>query len=254
MSVQESTESRSTAGLLGRVSLADLLTIANGICGMLVIATELGSLRVGGGGLSHGRMIQCAALIVLGSIFDVADGAIARWRGGSGMGTALDTMSDALTFGVAPATMLIAGAGSIAAPWHALVLPAACLLVAASMLRLARFASFPGPDDGGFVGLAMPGAAGAVIALVVIHPPAIVLLLGVVVISALMASEVRYPHPDRSTLPMLVAYWLAVAGALAGLLPVAPVALVWLAAVPAIPGWRAVRDRAVAGPERVLAV
>jgi CDP-diacylglycerol--serine O-phosphatidyltransferase len=224
-------------GVLRRTSLADVLTLANGSCGMLVIATALGSLH---GQFGHGRLLTCAALIVLGSIVDVADGAVARLRGGSGMGTALDTMSDTLTFGVAPATMLVAATPP---SWHPLAVPAACLFVAASMLRLARFSSFPGPADGGFVGLAMPGAAGAVIALVLVHPVPAVLLLGVVVISALMVSEAHYPHPNRASAPALCAYWFTVAAALAGLLPVSPVALAWLVAVPTIPLVSGARSR-----------
>lgn len=215
--------------LLRRTSLADGLTLANGICGMLALTTALGSLD---GRLSHGRLITCAALIVLGGVFDVADGAIARLYGGSGMGTALDTMSDALTFGVAPATMLIAATPP---SWRALAVSAACLLVVASMLRLARFASLPSPAHEGCVGLAMPGAAGAVLALLLVRPDLVVLLLGAVVISGLMVSEIHYPHPDRNTVPALCAYWMIAACSLGGLLPIWPVALSWLVLIPAIP-------------------
>jgi hypothetical protein len=58
--------------------------------------------------------------------------------------------------------------------------------------------------------------------------------------SALMVSEIPYPQPDRRTIPLLCGYWLAVAAALAGLLPLWPVVVVWLTAVPLVPvAWAA---------------
>lgn len=176
----------------------------------------------------------CASLIVTGGILDVVDGAVARLTGASGMGTALDTMSDTLTFGVAPAAVLVAAGASEPTPWRWLALPVGCVFVAAAMLRLARFATFPAAG-GGFLGLPTPAAAGAALALVIAHPSPYLLLGGILLTSALMVSEVPYPHPDGRTIPLLCGYWAAVAGALAGWLPIWPVVVAGLTAIPLIP-------------------
>jgi CDP-diacylglycerol--serine O-phosphatidyltransferase len=210
-----------------KISLADGVTLANGVCGLLAVATALG-----GHGLGHGRLLACAGLIVLGAVFDVADGLVARVRGGSGLGEALDSMCDTLTFGVAPASLVIA---SCSGAWRLAALPVAAVLVVASMLRLARYSTCPPPPGGGFYGLPMPSAAGTVVALSVVHLEPGLLLTGVVATAALMVSEVRYPHPDRRTIPALGAYLVVAAAALAGLLPLWPAALGWLVAIFAIP-------------------
>lgn len=244
MSQQQTSKAsgRSGRGIRNSLSIADCLTVANGMCGLIAVVAALGSVRVAGQapGLSHGRLVLCASLIVAGAILDVVDGAVARLAGSSGMGTALDTMSDTLTFGVAPAAVLVASGGSAPTPWRWLALPVGCVFVAAAMLRLARFATFPASGRG-FIGLPMPAAAGAALALVIAHPSPELLLAGILVTSALMVSEVPYPHPDSRTIPLLCGYWVAVAGALAGWLPTWPVVVAWLIAVPLVPVAASVR-------------
>lgn len=233
-------------GILGRVSLADGLTIANGLCGLLVVATALPAAH--GRGLSHHRLLACVGLVLLGTVLDLADGCVARWRGGSGMGTALDGMADALTFGAGPAAILIATAPSLPAPWRTLVLPVACLLVGAAMLRLARFSSFPAPAGGGFLGLPTPAAAGAVLALILVRPVPAVLLAGVLLVSGLMISELPYRHPTRRTVPVLSGYGALIGAALFGLLPLWPLAAAWLAAVVLLPLTSGLRGRIAQWP------
>jgi CDP-diacylglycerol--serine O-phosphatidyltransferase len=130
--------------------------------------------------------------------------------------------------------MLVAAGASEPAPWRWLALVVGCVFVAAAMLRLARFATFPAPD-GGFLGLPMPAAAGAALALIIADPSPQLLLGGVLLTSALMVSEVPYPHPDGRMIPLLCGYWVAVAGALAGWLPIWPVVVAWLTVVPLVP-------------------
>ena len=222
-----------------RVGLADMLTIANGLCGLVVIVvalnhTALGTERAGTNGLSHSRLVTCVALIVAGSIFDVLDGVAAHLRGSSGLGDSLDQMCDLLTFGVAPAMMLVASAANDVDPWRAGAFAVAAALVVAGMLRLARHSSGQAPEDG-FYGLTMPGAAGAVIALVFLHPAPPLELAAVLTICALMVSHVPYPHQGRRMIALLAVYWGAVAAALAGALPTRLVAIGWLVIVPVTP-------------------
>ena len=85
--------------------LADLFTMANGVCGVSAIfqATEFV-------GTQDARHLYLGALLVpLALIFDVLDGRIARWRhAASPMGRELDSLADVISFGVAPAALAFA--------------------------------------------------------------------------------------------------------------------------------------------------
>ncbi len=222
-----------------RLSLADYVTVANGLCGLAVIAMVLGRLggfgHVSGAGLTHDQLVVCAAVILFGVSLDVLDGAVARKFGSSGMGVALDTMSDLLTFAVAPAVVLAASRSADPDPWRTAILVASGVFVASSMLRLARFAVFPPPPDGGFYGLPAPSAGGVLIALAFVDPHPALTLAIVLVVSAMMVSTIRYPQPARKTIPLLCMYGVALALGLGGLIPYWPVALSWLIVVPVIP-------------------
>jgi CDP-diacylglycerol---serine O-phosphatidyltransferase len=224
---------------LPRLSLADYVTVANGVCGLAVLAMVLGRLggfgHASGAGLTHGQLVVCAAVILFGVCLDVLDGAVARRFGSSGMGVALDTMSDLLTFAVAPAVVLVAARSADPEPWRAAILVASGMFVACSMLRLARFAVFPPPPDGGFYGLPAPSAGGVLIALAFVDPHPALTLAIVLAVSALMVSTIRYPHPAPKTIALLCIYGVALALALGGLIPSWPVALAWLIVVPVIP-------------------
>jgi CDP-diacylglycerol---serine O-phosphatidyltransferase len=82
--------------------LADLLTIANGCCGVGAVFHSMRYVE------AHNRyQIYSAALLVpLAAVFDVLDGRIARWRHThSPMGRELDSLADVISFGVAPAAI-----------------------------------------------------------------------------------------------------------------------------------------------------
>jgi CDP-diacylglycerol---serine O-phosphatidyltransferase len=85
--------------------LADLFTIANGICGVTAIFQAMKFL-----GTQDSRHLYLGALLVpLALIFDVLDGRIARWRhAASPMGRELDSLADVISFGVAPAAIAFA--------------------------------------------------------------------------------------------------------------------------------------------------
>jgi CDP-diacylglycerol---serine O-phosphatidyltransferase len=85
--------------------LADLLTIANGCCG---IAAVLQAMRfVGQHAAAH--VYAAAALIPLAIVFDILDGRVARWRHQpSPLGREMDSLADVISFGVAPAAVAFA--------------------------------------------------------------------------------------------------------------------------------------------------
>ena len=145
-----------------------------------------------------GRYAEAAPLIAGAIVLDLLDGRIARLTGtASEFGAQLDSLSDAISFGVAPALL--------AYRWALEAVPrvgwlAAFLFVMCGVLRLARFnVQRHVVDARYFVGLPIPAAAGQIAALVYFFPETIgarahgLLVLGVVVgLSFLMVSTLRY--------------------------------------------------------------
>jgi phosphatidylserine synthase len=213
------------------VSAADLLTIGNGVCGLAIIVIATGIVRAGIAerGLDHHELLACAGLIVLGCALDVLDGAVAARRGSSGRGEKLDVMCDAITFAIAPGTMLISAFGHRPGSGPALGALAAAILLVASLLRLSR--PCHETTASGFRGLTMPGGAAGVTALLVLHADPALALLGTSAISALLASSVPYPSCGPRSLPLVGSAWVLAVAGVAGALPLWPAAVATLASV-----------------------
>ena len=82
--------------------LADWLTLANAFCGVSAIFAVMTYLQ--SGEVSH--LHFACGLIPCALLFDVLDGRVARWRQeSSAMGRELDSLSDVISFGVAPAAI-----------------------------------------------------------------------------------------------------------------------------------------------------
>jgi len=81
---------------VGRLGLADVVTIANAALGFLAAAVALVDIGL------------AARLILLGAMADALDGVIARYRGGTPVGPYLDSLADVASFGVAPAVLVVA--------------------------------------------------------------------------------------------------------------------------------------------------
>jgi len=111
--------------------LADWFTIANAFCGMGAVLAVMSFLT----GAQPDGLYMAAVLIPLAAVFDVLDGRIARWRQSqSALGRELDSLADAISFGVAPASMAF-GAG-LDCFWDCLVL---VYFVGCGVSRLARY-------------------------------------------------------------------------------------------------------------------
>ncbi len=147
----------------------------------------------------------CIAIIIAG-VLDGVDGRVARLTGTqSEFGVQYDSLSDMVSFGIAPAVLVwtwsLAHLGppeTVAAKlgWLAAFFYAAC-----AALRLARFNTQAGvADKRYFQGLASPAAAGTLVAAVWfsetrgIDPQAIVwvMLVASILLGTLMVSRVRY--------------------------------------------------------------
>jgi CDP-diacylglycerol---serine O-phosphatidyltransferase len=111
--------------------LADLFTIANGVCGATAIFQAMKYLT------THDvrHMYLAAALILVALVCDVFDGWIARWRhSASAMGRELDSLADVISFGVAPAAIAFAAGVNTWLDQAILLFFTAC-----GLSRLARF-------------------------------------------------------------------------------------------------------------------
>lgn len=111
--------------------LADWFTLANAVCGVGALFSVMSFLQTRG--IFH--IYFACALISAALVFDVLDGRIARWRQrSSAMGRELDSLSDVISFGVAPA--VIAYGCGMQGLYDRLVLG---FFVACGVSRLARY-------------------------------------------------------------------------------------------------------------------
>jgi phosphatidylserine synthase len=233
------------------------MTIGNGVCGFLALAV-LADLWVSdeqrAGGLDHDTLVTCLLLYGIGMVFDVLDGPVARWRGSSGLGGALDTIGDAVTFGLLPAMLFLATIHEQTA-WRVPALLAATLYVATTMLRLARYAKAEADQQaaaaqhgeraerGAFSGMPSPVGGNCVLALVVLEPSAPVAVAGLALVALLLVSDFPYPNNRRFGGVYVAALLAASFAALAGLISLdipaaaALVGLLPLAVVRALTGW-----------------
>lgn len=178
--------------------LPTVLTLGNLVCGFATIHFALRAMHDLGAGLP-GEFIAPtqlarlervfptflsigAGLILLGMVFDCFDGLVARvTRSTTNFGGQLDSLADVVTFGVAPATLMIAfmtkelaGEAILPSPVSEHFLGratwvSAAVYVAFTAVRLARFNvehAVAGADYRSFKGMPSPGAACTVCALI----------------------------------------------------------------------------------------
>ena len=164
--------------------LPNLLTLANAFCGLLALMKGIDALAFSGaeGPDFYAKIATACWLVFLGMLLDAVDGKVARMVGGaSSFGAQLDSFSDMITFGVAPAVLvkvLIEHEGPLYASWGnpwdnpRIHFIAAATFSLMAMLRLARFNLETEPDAAAhkkFSGLPSPGAAGSVCATLLMY-------------------------------------------------------------------------------------
>lgn len=197
-----------------RLSIADALTLGNAICGfMAVYFTTTGVLvphlmGTGDGGMAKHSAANAVMLMLLASVFDLCDGLVARKLRSSAMGAELDNLSDLISFGLAPAYLVIVW-GIVSEDAHSRVAAlAAVLVVLAVVLRLARF-SCTTMRDGFFQGMPSPFGAMTVVSVVLLELPFVPTVVAIVGVAWLMVSRVEYPKP-RGRLALITFCWTLV--------------------------------------------
>ena len=221
---------RGTRRRLRRVAmLPALLTLGNLLCGLAAIHFAAKPVAATGF-FGWSTLTVAGSLIFFGMFFDAIDGFVARLvKSTSVFGANLDSLADVVSFGVAPAFMMLRlvshyygpdGATSIMGPevdsvYARIAWAIAAVYICCTALRLARFnaeASASGEEHRTFHGLPSPGAAGVVASLIVphqhlLHRPAapetelIIARASAAVIPAItllaafaMVSRIRYVH------------------------------------------------------------
>jgi CDP-diacylglycerol--serine O-phosphatidyltransferase len=214
--------------------LPSLVTIINGACGFAAISFASQAAVSPTGEFSYHRLVvpyfaMAGYMILLAMVADMLDGRLARMsQSTSSFGGQLDSLCDIISFGVAPAFLMLkilehdlAGLTGV----HPVIISflerfiwlAAAAYISCAAIRLARFNVENEEDESAhmsFVGLPTPGAAGVIVSLVIFHQetvpdiaehsPQACLVLGETILyllpvlalwlAVLMVSRIRYSH------------------------------------------------------------
>ncbi len=176
--------------------IPNLFTAMNMFCGFLSIINA-----------SQDKYSYAAWLIIIAALFDALDGIMARLTNSSSeLGVELDSLSDLVSFGAAPA-FLIYQIHFI--NYNAFGVIISSLLLIAGGFRLARFnVQLVGFDKSYFKGLPIPSSAITVAAFVLTYyekgigfqePYASFIIPLVVVLSILMVSTIKYDTLPKFT-------------------------------------------------------
>jgi len=214
--------------------LPSLITILNGVCGFTAVVFASKGAAAGINHFSYHKLqlpyfAMAGYMILLAMIADMLDGRLARMsRSTSSFGGQLDSLCDIISFGVAPAFLMLkvleyklAGLAelnpAIESFLQRFIWLAAAAYISCAAIRLARFNVENVEDESAhmsFIGLPTPAAAGVIVSLVIFHQETLLqfsakntpfylicenaiiyampfLALGVAV---LMVSRIRYPH------------------------------------------------------------
>jgi phosphatidylcholine synthase len=213
--------------------VADALTLSNGVFGFLSLLTWVGEL----GPLSHiPNPVVAGAYIGLGMVADGLDGPIARVWGSQGVGDALDSINDAITFSVAPAVFLVAVnqmAGGVL--FRTVLSLTAVALVLSGMIRLVRHREAEAKPV--FQGLPTPWSAATLVVVLLVGVPhwaAVGLAAGLAILNV---SSVPYPKTRGATFTRAALVLVAISVTLIGAMVVFPdtsTPFMWGAAVLAV--------------------
>jgi CDP-diacylglycerol--serine O-phosphatidyltransferase len=171
-----------------------------------IIPNTFTSLNLAFGFLSITRTLEsdyffAGVCIILAMLADALDGRTARYFGVSGdFGKELDSLSDVVSFGVAPAVLLFA----MHLKESLFYLAPAIIFAVCAALRLARFNLNTTAVKGYFMGLPSPagGCFLATFAISGLKAPAFYVACGVLIAGLLMYSGVRYPDFKGKNTPI----------------------------------------------------
>lgn len=178
-------------------SIPNICTLFNLCLGMVAILMAL-----------NDNYSLAAIMIIIAMLMDGLDGRMARaLNAQSEFGKELDSLSDLVSFGVAPIIIMYDIAFKELNPIVAIT--ASLIFPMCGALRLARFNVRAGVP-GYFTGLPIPAAGGVLATLSLFHNDVTTpyMIISTILLSYLMVSRVRYPNFKKAGIPRK-ALWLA---------------------------------------------
>ncbi len=161
---------------------ADILSTLNFCCGISALVLTY-----------HGYFAWAIFIIIIGQLFDLFDGRMAEKHGGTKYGPYLDDIADFVSFGLAPAYVIIKMGGSLA--WIIAV-----IYICGVAYRLIRFVAVDKNRTdlpaGIFNGLPSPAGALIVLGGALVAPPTILWVIALISVG-LMISHIRFAHFGR---------------------------------------------------------
>lgn len=161
---------------------ADILSTLNFCCGITALVLTY-----------HGYFAWAIFIIIIGQLFDLFDGRMAEKHGGTKYGPYLDDIADFVSFGLAPAYVIIKMGGSLA--WIIAV-----IYICGVAYRLIRFVRVDKNRTdlpaGIFNGLPSPAGALIVLGGALVVPPTILWVIALISVG-LMISHLRFAHFGR---------------------------------------------------------
>jgi CDP-diacylglycerol--serine O-phosphatidyltransferase len=182
-----------------RNSLPNMFTIGNLFLGIIAIILVFNE-----------RPELAAIFVIVAMLMDGLDGRVARALNvESEFGKELDSLSDVISFGVAPALiMYVVAFKEVTSINEATTWIVTAIFPICGALRLARFNVVAG-TPGYFIGLPIP-AAGGVLATLALFSKELnpyILLISTLLLSFLMVSRVKYPNFKKAGIPK-AAIWI----------------------------------------------
>lgn len=178
-------------------AIPNMLTVGNLFLGIVAIILAF----------QGSQYVDYAAItVIVGMLLDGLDGRVARMLNvQSEFGKELDSLSDVITFGVAPAfIMYVVSLQDL----QMLGIFITAIFPICGALRLARFNVQAGVP-GYFIGLPITAAGGVLATLALYHDffPIGTLAIGMLLLAFLMVSRVKYPNFKKVGIPK-AAYWI----------------------------------------------
>ena len=173
------------------IAISDIISLLNMCSGFLAIISSI-----------NNNLELAAILMIIAIIFDSIDGWVARKTNRQddlGFGKNIDSLSDAISFGVAPAIFLYSCINTTPSIYQVIVILVSLMIVICGVLRLTRYNVIADKiDTKDFIGFPIPGISFilATFYLTGLFNPYVALILSVIV-SLLMVCNIQYPKFDN---------------------------------------------------------
>jgi CDP-diacylglycerol--serine O-phosphatidyltransferase len=156
---------------------------------------------------AEGEFRRASVLLFMGALCDLFDGRLARALDAtSKFGMELDSLSDVISFGIAPAVLIYF---AVLRPLGALGAAIAVAYVLCGALRLARYNVDAGPlGQVTFLGCPIPIAAGYVLSFVLVRGllPSWLIAVGTLAAAGCMVSTLKVPKFRKGGLPVAMMF------------------------------------------------